>query len=156
MAEYNWEGAWDFIIDWQALATHYGGKIQFGWVAYDYNERLRLAYEVESKNQTPAAFFIDTDGIAYLYPLYTRKDGMPSLNKTTEWIDDRYYKKAATAYKAPTVLSDNKLKWAYAKKEVRDWYAANLQPKIEELLRKYNLTYLVDMDPMDLENVKLN
>ena len=81
---------------------------------------------------------------------------MPALNKTTEWIDDRYYKKAATAYKAPTVLSDNKLKWAYVKKEVRDWYAANLQPKIEELLLKVNLTYLVDMDPMDLENVKLH
>jgi len=137
----------------QKLAHHYKGKIQFGWVAYDYNERLRLAYELESKNNTPRSYLIDKDGIAYLY---FKNDGMPSMNETTEWIDDRFYKKSMTAFKAPAVLSDTKLKWAYAKREVRAWYAANLQPKIEELLRKVNLTYLVDMDPTDLENVKLH
>ena len=137
----------------QKLAHHYKGEIQFGWVAYEYNEKIRLAYEIEWLEQTPRSFFIDKEGVAYAY---FKNNGMPSMNATTEWIDDRYYKKSATAFKAPALLSDMKLKWAYAKKDVRAWYMANMQPKIEELLRKVNLTYLVDMDPTDLENIKYN
>ena len=137
----------------QLLSDHYKGEILFGWVAYGKNEKLRLAYEIESIKNTPRSFFIDKEGVAYSY---FKNNGMPSLNETTEWIEDRYYKKSMTAYKAPAVLSEMKLKWAYAKKEVRAWYAANLQPKVEELLRKVNLTYLVDMDPTDFENIKYN
>jgi hypothetical protein len=114
---------------------------------------LRLAYEIEWKKQTPRSFFIDKEGIAYSY---FKNNGMPSLNHTTDWIDDRYYKKSMTAYKAPALLSAWKLKWAYIKREVRAWHTKNLQPKVEELLRKVNLTYLVDMDPTDFENIKFN
>jgi len=137
----------------QQLAHHYKGEIQFGWVAFEYNEKLRLAYEIEWKKQTPRSFFIDKEGVAYSY---FKNNGMPSLNETTEWIDDRYFKKSMTAFKAPALLGDMKIKWAYAKKEVRAWYSKNVQSMIEEQLRKVNLTYLVDMDPTDFENIKYN
>ena len=63
------------------------------------------------------------DGVAWSY---FKNKGMPSLNETTEWIDDRYYKQSMTAFNAPALLSDTKIKWAYAKKEVRAWYGKNL------------------------------
>ena len=53
-------------------------------------------------------------------------------------------------------LSDLKLKWAYAKKEVRLFYIKYLRDHIENLLRQFKITYLVDMDPTDFTVVKLN
>jgi hypothetical protein len=48
------------------------------------------------------------------------------------------------------------LKWADIKKEVRHWYADNLRDHIEPHLRKIGFTYIVDMDPYDWDNLKLN
>lgn len=73
----------------QKLAHHYKGAIQFGWVVFDYNEKLRLAYEIESPKHNPRSFFIDMEGVAYSY---FKNKGIPSLVETTEWIEDRYYK----------------------------------------------------------------
>ena len=56
----------------------------------------------------------------------------------------------------PARLSDLKLKWAYFKKEVRLWYINNGRCCIESYLRKFNITYLVDMDPSDFKVVRLN
>jgi len=48
------------------------------------------------------------------------------------------------------------LKWADIKKEVRWWYGNNLRDHLEPQLKKVGVTYLVDMDPYDWDNVKLN
>lgn len=48
------------------------------------------------------------------------------------------------------------MKWADIKKEVRHWYGDNLRDLIEPYLRKIGFTYVVDMDPYDWDNVKLN
>ena len=81
---------------------------------------------------------------------------MPSMDQITEWIEDRYYKQSLTAFKAPALPGDIKIKWFYVKKEVRNWYRINLQAKIEEQLRKVNLGYLVDLDEMDAKNIKFH
>ena len=49
-----------------------------------------------------------------------------------------------------------RLKWADIKKEVRHWYADNIRNLVEPHLRKIGFTYIVDMDPTDWDNVKLN
>lgn len=49
-----------------------------------------------------------------------------------------------------------RLKWADIKKEVRHWYADNIRNFVEPNLRKIGFTYIVDMDPTDWDNVKLN
>ena len=46
--------------------------------------------------------------------------------------------------------------WLNIKKEVRNWYDANVRDKLEPHLRKIGFTYVVDMDPTDWENVKFN
>jgi hypothetical protein len=46
--------------------------------------------------------------------------------------------------------------WAYVKKDVRRWYRKNVQPKVDPLLQKYKISYLCDIDPADLENIKPN
>jgi len=48
------------------------------------------------------------------------------------------------------------LKWADIKKEVRHFYADNLRDLIEPHLRSIGFTYIVDMDPLDWDNIKLN
>ena len=48
------------------------------------------------------------------------------------------------------------MKWADIKKEVRHWYGYNLRAKIEPTLRKIGFTYVVDMNPYDWDNIKLN
>lgn len=59
-------------------------------------------------------------------------------------------------FKAPPVISDLRLKWADIKKEVRGWYDKNVRDKIEPTLRQYKITYIVDLDPLDFDNIRLN
>lgn len=135
----------------QDLAIHYEGKIQFSYCNIVLDEKIALAYDIPPQNQGPFSFYIDSDGIAYNYNLV-----MPSLNVTTDWIDNKRYTKSPLFYKAQPQLSDLKLKWAYAKKEVRLFYIQHLRDFIETYLRQFKLTYLVDMDPTDFTEVKLN
>lgn len=61
---------------------------------------------------------------------------LPALNSTINWIDTKNYKNSGFRFKAPPVMNDFKIKWAYVKKEVRLWYIKNALEKVENLLRK--------------------
>ena len=74
----------------------------------------------------------------------------------TEWIEKKQYQGALLKYKTPALLSGMRTYWAYAKKDVRKFYRMNIQAKVDPLLIKYSVTYLCDVDPEDLENVKPN
>ena len=115
------------------------------------NERISLAYDIPPQNKGPFSFYIDTDGTAYNYNLV-----IPSLNVTTEWIDKQKYLQTPLKYKVPPALSDYKIYWTYLKIDVRKYYIKLLRHHIEPLLRKFKITYLVDMDPTDFTEVKLN
>lgn len=112
-------------------------------------EKMAYTYEVygEKESFVPRSFFIDKDGVAHTFPLV-----LPAINTTIQWIDDKKYKNSPFRFKAPAVMSDMKLKWGYLKKEVRLWYLNNLLDKVEELLRKTKIGYVVDLDPMDFDN----
>lgn len=135
----------------QHLAHYYQGDIQFVFINRFIEEKLSYTYEVyhERENFVPRSYFIDKDGMAYTFPLV-----MPALNSTIEWIDSKKYKASGFKFKAPAVLSDMKMKWAYAKKEVRLFYIEHLLEKIENVLRKTGISYVVDLDPMDFDNAK--
>lgn len=83
----------------QDLAVHYDGKIQFSYCNIMNEERISLAYDVPPNNHGPFSFYIE-DGIAYNYNLV-----FPSLNLTTEWIDNRKYRSSPLQYKTPPQLS---------------------------------------------------
>lgn len=113
-------------------------------------EKLSYMYEVyhESETFVPRSFYIDNkDGMAHAFPLV-----LPALNSTIDWIDMKNYKNSPFKFKAPPILNDFKIKWAYLKKEVRLWYMKNLLEKVENLLRKTQISYVVDLDPMDFDN----
>lgn len=136
----------------QHLAYYYQGDIQFVYVNRVLEEKLSYMFEVyhESENFVPRSFLIDNkDGVAYTFPLI-----LPAINSTTDWIDMKKYKNTPLKFKAPPVLNDIKLKWAYVKKEVRLWYMKNMLEKVEELLRKTKISYVVDLDPMEFDEAK--
>lgn len=134
----------------QDLAVHYQGKIQFSYCNLVHFEKIALAYDIPPLNRGPYSFYIE-DGIAYNYNLV-----MPSLNVTSDWIDSKKYLQTPYQFKVPAQLSDVKLYWAYFKKEVRRFYRKHLMDVIEPQLRKFKVTYLVDMDPTDFTQVKLH
>jgi hypothetical protein len=47
-----------------------------------------------------------------------------------------------------------KIYWGYAKKDVREWFKKNVQPIIEPYLIKFKISYMVDLDPQDVVNIK--
>lgn len=95
------------------------------------------------------SFFIDKDGVAHIFDPV-----LPGINTTIDWIDNKLYKTSPISFKAPARWSDLKLKWGYLKNWVRSQYKTHLRQKVESLLRAVNLTYLVDMDPLDFRNAK--
>jgi len=111
-------------------------------------EEIAHAYEAHNY---PRMFYIDMQGMAYAF-----YNGMASFDYTRQWIEDRQYTKSPWIMKAPAALSKMKLYVAYVKKEVRKYYIENQRDTIEKYLRQYKITYLVDMDPYDFENIKLN
>ena len=50
------------------------------------NELFSLQYDVY---EPPKSYYIDTEGRAYLFEKI-----LPSLNVTTDWIDDKHFKKS--------------------------------------------------------------
>jgi|TARA_B110001450_G_C17554969_1_gene454266 hypothetical protein len=44
--------------------------------------------------------------------------------------------------------------WAYVKKDVRKYYIDNIQPYIKPYLLKFKISYVVDLDPEDVANIK--
>ena len=59
-------------------------------------------------------------------------------------------------YKTPALLSGLRTYWAYVKKDVRRFYKRKIQSRIDPLLKKYSISYLCDVDPKDVENIKPN
>jgi len=57
-------------------------------------------------------------------------------------------------FKCPPVLGEYTIFWAYIKKDVRKFYIEKVQPFIKPHLLKYKVSYLEDLDPEDVENVK--
>lgn len=132
------------------LAYYYQGDIQFAFVNRVLEEKLSHTYEVyEQDGFVPRSFLIDKDGMAYTFPLV-----LPAINTTTDWIDSKKYKNSPLKFKAPAILSDLKMYWAYAKKDARQWYTENLLDKVEDLLRKTKISYVVDLDPMDFDTAR--
>jgi len=136
------------IESMQHLAKYFGGKVRFGFVAAPMEEALCYAYEVHS---WPRSFYIDQMGMAHIYP-----KGFVAFNTTKKWIEEREFKKSPQIVKAPNRVNKIRLLWGYLKKDVRTWYVREWQPKIEPTLRKIGFTYVVDMDPLDFDNIKLN
>ena len=97
----------------------------------------------------PRSYLIDKDGVAYTFPMV-----LPALNTTIDWIESKKFKASGFKFKAPPVLSDLKMKWAYLKKEVRLFYIKHLLVKVEDVLRKTKISYVVDVDPMDFDTAK--
>ena len=139
----NWLPAYSL----NTLARHFEGNIAFRYADVFTDEKLRMTYEIYKYGK---AFYIDEEGKAYIYP------GMISTEGVKDWIENRKYRMSPFQFAAPAVISDYRLKWADIKKEVRWWYADNLRDHIEPTLRKIGFTYIVDMDPLDWDNVKLN
>lgn len=92
----------------------------------------------------PRSYFIDKDGMAHTFNLV-----LPALNSTIDWIDMKKYKNSGFRFKAPPILSEYKIYWAYLKKEARLFYIIHALDKVEEILRKTKISYVVDLDPMD-------
>lgn len=133
------------------MAYYYQGDIQFAYVNRVMEEKLSYMFEVyhEQEHFVPRSFYIDKDGMAYVFPLV-----LPALNSTIDWIDMKKYKNSGLKFKAPPVLNEVKLKWAYLKKEARLWYMKHLLEKVEDMLRKTQISYVVDLDPMDFDNAR--
>ena len=79
---------------------------------------------------------------------------LPSINVTSEWIDNKTFKTSPLSFKAPAVWPDYKLYWGYAKKTVRDYYVKNLRHHIEPYLRKTKISWYVDLEPLDFRTAK--
>ena len=126
------------------LAHDFDGAVQFAVIDIGYEE-ISLAYDAY---YVPRGFFINTDGKTYIYDPV-----LVSVNGTKNWIEEQEYKKSPSKFMVPAPLPQYKVYWAYVKRTVRKWYAANLQDDIEFYLRKYKITYLVDMDPTDFANI---
>ena len=78
---------------------------------------------------------------------------MPKFDTTVEWIDDKLYKKSPIRFAVPPPANLPKIYWGYVKKEVRMWYRKNLRDTIEVWLRKFKISYVVDMDPMAFSEI---
>jgi len=132
------------------LAGKYGGDIQFAVSNIILDENITLAYDITSPMEDgPRAFLIDTDGQAYYYNSnnYTVED-------ISEWLDGKKYEKSPSKFKTPAVMGPYKIYWAYTKKDVRAWFKKTVQPFIEPYLIKFKISYMVELDPTDVVNIK--
>ena len=114
-------------------------------------ENITLAHDVYRNEYKICAIYIDEEGITYRM----NRNNL-TVEGTVEWIEKKQYLSAPLKYKTPGVLGEYKKYWAYAKKDVRRWYRTTIQGKVDPLLQKYGVTYLTDIDPKDMENVKPN
>ena len=107
---------------------------------------LKYAYECY---KAPCSYYIEPfEGRAHLLIGHEL-----SLNSTTSWIDDQTFKSSCFKFKAPAMFPDWKIHWGKFKQTGREWYDANLRDTIEVYLRKFNITYCVDMDNTDYKNI---
>ena len=74
---------------------------------------------------------------------------------TKEWIDSKAYLKSPLIFAAPPRIMEQWVPLHYAVKDARLWYDKKLRSKVENYLRKYEITFFVDMDPKDWSKVKL-
>ena len=74
--------------NWPASSLNYlaealDGKVAFRYGDYYVDENFRMTFEIYEPGKS---FYIDEEGKAYIYP------GMPSLNATKAWIDERKFR----------------------------------------------------------------
>ena len=128
------------------LAKTYQGKIRVR--VYDLSKDINMKYAYECYN-APCTYFIDMEGKSYGY-----MGQIKDLNQTEfTWIEDQKYKVSPLKYKAPARHPDWKVHWGKFKQAGREWYDANLRATIEKPLRSLGITYCVDMDPTDYDNI---
>ena len=53
-------------------------------------------------------------------------------------------------------MSDYTIYWGYVKKDVRKFYINKIQPFIKPHLLKFKISYMEDLDPEDVVNIKPN
>lgn len=70
-------------------------------------------------------------------------------------IDNKEYLNSMLQFKAPAVIKEWTLVFHYVVKDTRHWYSLNLQTKIENVLKKFEIWYLVDKNSQDTDNIKL-
>lgn len=109
------------------------------------DDHLTFAYECYYPT---CVHYIDQEGRSY-----TMLGQKLDLNGTVSWIEDHTYKSSPFKFTAPARLSDIKLKWAMLKKGIRQYYDSNYREMIEQYLRKFSITYLVDMNNTDYANI---
>ena len=127
------------------MSDHF--KEQLAISVFDHAQETNLQWSYECYSP-PCAHYIDQEGKSY--KLVGRDVSHPN---TTEWIEEHGFKKSCYKFKAPPATVGMKLHWMEAKKYARDWYDANLRGHIEPYLRKFKISYVVDMDPEDWDNI---
>jgi hypothetical protein len=134
-------------------------KTEFGVTSTFLHENISLAHDIylDNKNSYQAAgkvqaVYMDEDGITHRYNSNNfTKDGV------LEWIEGKKYQGSLLKYKTPVLLGEGPRRyWAYFKKDVRRLYRSKAQKHVDAILRKFGISYLCDLDPLDAENIKPN
>lgn len=50
----------------KSLEKHYNSTIKFSWIAFSYNEKIRMAFGITSLEMTPRMFYI-SEGMVYAF-----------------------------------------------------------------------------------------
>ena len=132
------------------LADHYNGSIQVAVSNSVLDEKLSLAYDITTDlSEGPISFYINTDGMVYYFNSknYTVED-------MSDWIDRKKFESSPYKFKCPPLVGEYTIYWAYAKKDVRKYYIDNIQPYIKPYLLKFKISYVEDLDPEDVANIK--
>jgi len=134
-------------------------KTEFGVTSTFLHENISLAHDIylDNKNSYQAAgkvqaVYMDEDGITHRYNSNNfTKDGV------LEWIEGKKYQGSLLKYKTPALLGEGPRRyWAYFKKDVRRLYRSKAQKHVDAILRKFGISYLCELDPLDAENIKPN
>jgi len=74
---------------------------------------------------------------------------------TKEWIDKKNYLNSPLSFDSPKIFPEWMKYFHYAIKDARLMYDKKLRKKVEKVLREYEMTFWVDMDPKDWTKVTL-
>ena len=81
-------------------------------------------------------------------PIYKRNFG-----EVRDIIDKQEYLTSMLRMKAPARIKEWTLPWHYVVKDARNWYVRYLITRVESVLRRMKIWYLVDENPLDQDNV---
>ena len=130
------------------LAMQYNGDIQFAYVDKHDEELLSLTLWVY---KAPWFYFF-IDGMAYsipIEPIYKK-----NIGELRDIIDKKEYLTSMLRMKAPARIKEWTLPWHYVVKDARAFYVnSSILNKVESVLRRLKIWYLVDKNPLDQDNV---